>query len=74
MISEVRQDWYFTFGVGTINAGRYVIVYDSTYGEARNVMFKVFGSTWAFQYASAEEAGVDKYNLTVLAGLKKVES
>lgn len=54
--AEVRQTWYFTFGVGIDqpNRGRYYVVKDSTYDEARARMFDVFGREWAFQYDESQ--------------------
>jgi hypothetical protein len=62
----MRRDWYFTFGIGDpLYQGRY-IVFHGTFDEARDQMFAHFGSKWAFQYASAEAAGVQKYALELM--------
>lgn len=45
-----RTTWYFTFGVGHSNAGRYFVVEDATFDEARQRMLDNFGREWAFQY------------------------
>jgi hypothetical protein len=69
---ERRQRWYFTFGVGQPNAGRYYVVDEATFAEARERMFAVFGREWAFQYDDADwhKGGVsqaDKWHLTEIA-------
>lgn len=44
------QTWYFTFGVGQPNAGRFYKVEKATFAEARERMVANFGREWAFQY------------------------
>jgi hypothetical protein len=39
------------------------VVTANTRQEARDIMFERFGNKWAFQYDSAEAAGVEKWNL-----------
>ena len=61
------RDWIFTFGFGHELAGeplrnRFVRIWGS-HAEARAKMVRRFGQKWAFQYASEDEAGVDRYNL-----------
>ena len=62
-----EQDWYFTFGYGHDPEGRpgavSYAVFHGTYGEARAKMVERFGTKWAFQYESAEAAGVERWNL-----------
>lgn len=63
------QTWYFTFGVGGENAGRYFKVENVTGSEARDRIVAVFGRAWAFQYDEADwhKHGVsqaEKYGLT----------
>lgn len=67
--ANVPQNWYFTFGFGQTCScgGRYGDVYamfHGTYIEAREAMFKQYGSTWCAQYSEkqADEA-VRRYNL-----------
>lgn len=43
------REWVFTFGYGQPNAGKYVRI-SGTYNEAREEMFRRYGSVWAFQY------------------------
>ncbi len=63
MNKEKKQDWYFTFGCGqNPGLGYYVKIY-GTATSAREEMVKRYGQKFAFQYGSADEAGVDKYNL-----------
>ena len=60
---EPEQDWYFTFGFGhTPNQNGYIVLRGtckSTYDE----MHRRYGDKWAFQYRSAEDAGVDRFGL-----------
>ena len=48
-----EQTWYFTFGCGQENAGKYVKI-KGTYESARQKMFDRFGDKWAFQYSENE--------------------
>jgi len=57
---EEEKDWYFTF-IGQFLG--YYAVFHGTYSSARTQMVKRHGEYWGFQYASAEKAGVEKYNL-----------
>lgn len=58
-----EQDWYFTFGVGHYPPpGRYIVI-RGTMESSRLEMIARFGQRWAFQYESAEEAGVEKWGL-----------
>ena len=68
--SPTRQDWFFTFGSdhrlnGMPLSRRFVRIH-GTSNEARALMVEHFGKGWAFQYASAEEAGVQRHDLTEL--------
>ncbi len=62
-LSENEQSWYFTFGYGQNHGPRGYAVFWGTYSSARAEMVRRYGSKWAFQYPSAETAGVEKYNL-----------
>lgn len=69
-MSETRITWYFTFGCGQRHPrtrrplnNHYTTAY-GTYGETRERINAIFGNEWAFQYSSADKAGVDRYNLT----------
>lgn len=61
---EKEQWWWFTFGFGHVpyNQNYYVKFY-GTFVTARDQMVSVFGNKWAFQYPSAEKAGVDRFHL-----------
>jgi hypothetical protein len=59
------RDWYFTFGLGTANAKCYVVIHD-TWSSARREMVRRYGEKWAFQYPSAEAAGVERWGLRPL--------
>lgn len=70
MSIEQPRDWYFTFGsnhthpvTGQTLTNAYVRI-NGTYESARAKMVEAFDNRWAFQYESADEAGVDKYSLT----------
>jgi hypothetical protein len=67
--ADREQDWYFTFGSNHVHPdtgqrlmNAYVKVF-GTEASARLVIGACFGNAWAFQYDSAEAAGVEKYNL-----------
>jgi len=62
-IEEVKQDWYFTFGYGHDPGIGYYAVFHGTYGSAREEMIQRWGKKWAFQYGSAEKAGVKRFKL-----------
>ena len=53
----------FTFGQGHTLANCYVVIKADDANSARNKMFSVYGTLWAFQYASTADAGVDRFNL-----------
>ena len=50
---DEKQWWVFTFGYGQKHEGHYVKIY-GTYEKAREMMFKLYGQEWAFQYTTAE--------------------
>lgn len=66
--AEVEKDWFFTFGSSHAHPNGYV-VFHGTHASAREQMFDVFGSVWAFQYDSAEAAGVERFNLKLVEDL-----
>lgn len=55
--------WYFTFGSGQPHEGCYYVIEAENPELARWKMFERFGTKWAIQYDSAEEAGVEEFNL-----------
>ena len=55
--------FYFTVGFGQPREGGYHVIEAEDSGEARKQMFRNFGDKWSMQYDSAEEAGVEKFNL-----------
>jgi hypothetical protein len=64
------RDWFFTFGsnhthptTGQTLTNAYVRI-NGTFASARVAMVAAFDNRWAFQYESADEAGVEKYKLT----------
>ena len=57
------KSFYFTFGCGSDNANCYVEIQAEDYGKAREIMFEHYGDKWAFQYDSAEKAGVMEFGL-----------
>ena len=57
------KKWYFTFGFGQPHEGCYHIIKTNNSEDARDEMFKRFGTKWAMQYDSAEEAGVEEFHL-----------
>lgn len=71
--AEDEQVWYFTFGgdhthpvTGESLRRAYVMLHGAE-DSTRDAMFAVFGNRWAFQYSTAEQAGVDRYNLREVA-------
>lgn len=56
--------WYFTFGSNHKYPNSYHVIEAETSADAREEMFRDFGDKWAMQYDSAEEAGVERWNLT----------
>lgn len=57
----------FTFGVGHPKyAKRFVEITAETGNHCRCEMLNHFGNDWAFEYASRDRAGVNKYGLTEL--------
>lgn len=57
------KKWYFTFGFGQLHEGGYHVIETKNSEDARDEMFKRFGTKWSMQYDSAEEAGVERFNL-----------
>lgn len=57
-----RQLWYFTFGFNQGHDNCYTTFYGD-FDSARDQMIEYFGQKWGFQYKSAEDAGVDRFNL-----------
>lgn len=61
----------FTFGVGQTHPvtgenleGHYVEIDDPDFATSRTTMVRYFGDRWAYQYDTADLAGVDEYGLT----------
>lgn len=54
---------YFTFMQSDPQKNCYVEIEAESTGAAREEMFRRYGTKWAFQYNSAEEAGVKMFNL-----------
>lgn len=65
----MKKTYFFTFGqahkdrAGNSLANCYTTIEAEHRDEARQIMFSRYGRQWAFQYQSAETAGVYKYNL-----------
>ena len=55
--------WYFTWGFGHRFPNGYHVVEADSAGEARKIMVERFGLKWAFQYNSADAAGVERFHL-----------
>lgn len=63
----------FTFGFGHKHpvtgqslGNMFVVIEGETKEHCRCKMLNHFGNTWAFQYDTAERAGVDRFSLTEL--------
>ena len=52
-MDEVKQIWRCTFGCGMENAG-YCQPILGTYSSAREKMFELYGTKWAFQYSEQD--------------------
>jgi hypothetical protein len=57
------RKWYFTFGFGQVYANCYTTIRAQNKITARLRMFNKCGRKWAFQYDSAEDAGVKEFGL-----------
>jgi len=53
MKKEKQQNWYFSFGCGQPNHGRYVEFF-GTREETREKMFNAFGQKWSMQYSEED--------------------
>jgi hypothetical protein len=62
MLDEQEQHWYFTWGFGQEHPNCYTKIW-GTFSSARDEMIRRYGDKWAFQYESADSAGVDRWNL-----------
>jgi len=63
---EPKQYWYFTFmQKQTDKKNSYAKIW-GTYDTARQKMVEEFGEAWAFQYGSDEEAGVNRFMLSLI--------
>lgn len=71
-VKHTERDWFFTFGSGhTYHGeplGRRFVRFHGTGLDARAKMIAAFGLAWSHQYATAEEAGVEKFGLVELRG------
>lgn len=59
--------YYFTFGEGQVNHGKYVVIESDSHSNATEKMFSIFGDKWSWSYEQEEwfEDGVsqaEKYN------------
>jgi hypothetical protein len=67
MTDDDVRDWYFTFGFGHAHPNGYSVIH-GTIDSSREEMGRRWGQKWAFQYPSAESAGVEKYGLHEVDG------
>lgn len=63
------QEWYFTYGGNHVTKagqllGHHFTVIKGTYEDARKAMERERGAKWSFQYATPEQAGVDRFGLS----------
>ena len=61
-MNEIKT-FYATFGCGQPHENCYIKISAENENEAREWMFRQFGDKWSMMYTSAEEAGVEKFNL-----------
>ena len=67
---QLEQDYYFTFGSGSVNSHKYVRVVARSWGEARDAMFEMYGKFWAFQYDRKDfMPQIEKYGYSELLTL-----
>jgi len=69
---KLNNEYFFTFGtnhrINGISLGyAYVLIIADTMKKAREIMVEHHSDKWAFAYHSAEEAGVEKFNLDLFA-------
>lgn len=53
-IANQMKNHYFTFGIGQVNAGCYIIIRADDPDTAREEMIHRFGNKWSFQYSEEE--------------------
>lgn len=59
-----QESQVFTFGMGhPLFKNHYIVIRADTKEECRNIMQSTFGSKWAFQYDTKEDAGVDRWDM-----------
>lgn len=63
---DIPRKWFFTFPLSSSEGMFYVELY-GTWKDTRDEMMRIFGSHWAFQYPSAEDAGVEDFGLKRLS-------
>ena len=56
---EKTEDWFFTFGYGHAHPNCYVKIH-GTFNSARELMHRMYGPKWAFQYDSKEFPAIAK--------------
>ena len=62
-MTKTKTKFYFTFGFGHEHENGYHVIESDCWSNARGEMIRRFGTKWAFQYESAEAAGVEKFHL-----------
>lgn len=66
------QKYIFTFGSGHNDPNHsslinfYTVIEAPTYSAAREKMWEKRGPKWSFEYETEEEAGVERWNLTLI--------
>ena len=63
MSENERKPYYYTFGSDHHLADCYTVIAAESIDKAREKMVGCYGAKWAFEYRSAEEAGVEKWGL-----------
>lgn len=64
--AEEPRDYFFTFGAEIPALEHRFVKIHGTFMEARLRMLSIYSHRWCSQYASAEDAGVERYHLTEL--------
>ena len=63
MNGVILLQFWITFGFGQELEGCYTIVEAPNEADARLHINMMYGSLWSFIYRTAEEAGVERFNL-----------
>lgn len=63
----------YTFGHGQPNFPGYVVIYGRDDAECRDAMNRAYNRIWSMEYRDEGEAGVERWNLPLIATIGKPE-